>query len=158
NGRLPSARLVIVGRHNRYFQVSSPRGRRTRVEHWRRQRGYPDLIAALARPLGDRVVFGGGIPHAELPAYYALADAFAMPSTGQEPFPLPVLEALAAGVPVVATRRGGLPEVVRDQVNGALVAPGDADALAVALERLCSDRPAARALGAAGRALAAAPF
>jgi glycosyltransferase involved in cell wall biosynthesis len=156
--RLPAARLVIVGRHNRYFQVRSPRGRSARARHWRIQREYPQRVAALAEPLGEAVVFAGGLAHEELPPFYALADVFVMPSTGQEPFPLPVLEALSSGVPVAATRRGGLPEVVRDGVNGALVAPGDPDALAGTLEELCRDPAGSRELGAAGRALVTEHF
>ena len=156
--RVPDARLVIVGRHNRYFQVRAPRNRRTRAELRRRQRSYPAMIASLTDRLGDRVVFAGGVDHEELPAWYALAQAFVMPSTGHEPFPLPVLEALASGVPVVATRRGGLPESVHDGVNGTLVEAGDPEELAAALHTLLDDPTTAQRLGAAGRRLAVKHF
>jgi glycosyltransferase involved in cell wall biosynthesis len=149
--RLPDAVLVIVGSPNRYFQVRSARGRGARAQVRRRQNGYGDEVARLAALLGQAVVFAGRRPHEELPEWYALADVFAMPSTGAEPFPLPVLEAFACGLPVVATTQGGLPEAVLDGVNGRLVPPHDPVALAVALVELCSDRGLAAQLGQQGR-------
>ncbi|MGI9265585.1 MAG: glycosyltransferase [Gammaproteobacteria bacterium] len=64
-----------------------------------------------------------------------------------------VLEASAAGVPVVSTRAGGIPEAVRDEETGLLVSPGDASALADALQRLTGDEGLRRRLGEAGEAL-----
>jgi spore coat protein SA len=149
----PDATLVILGAPNRYFQVRAPRTRAARAEQRRRQRGYADEVHSLAEPFGERVVFPGARPHGELAEWYALADVFAMPSTGEEPFPLPVLEALASGLPVVATARGGLPESVLDGVDGRLVPSGDAPALAGALLDVLAD-PARRAeLGSRGREL-----
>jgi glycosyltransferase involved in cell wall biosynthesis len=63
-----------------------------------------------------------------------------------------VIEALAGGRPVVATRVGGVPDVVRDSVDGYLVEPGDVDALAERLGRLAADPELARRMGEAGRA------
>ena len=62
-----------------------------------------------------------------------------------------LLEAMAAGCPVVATRAGGIPDLVEDGVNGLLVEPGDRDALALALHRLLVDRDLAARLGRAAR-------
>ena len=148
--RVPDATLVLIGAHNRYFQVVAPRGRAVRRELRIRQRGYPQEVAALAEPLGERAVFAGGVDHGDMAAAYAAADVLVMPSTGDEPFGLPVLEANACGIPVVATARGGLPEIVADGVNGRLVPGGDAPALADALADLCLDPPLARRLGEAG--------
>lgn len=78
------------------------------------------------------------------------ADALAVPSTRPEPLGLVALEAAAAGLPVVASAHGGVAEVVRDGVTGALVPPGDAHALANALRALADDPEGARRLGAAG--------
>jgi glycosyltransferase involved in cell wall biosynthesis len=150
---LPEARLLLVGAPNRYFQVRAPRGRRTRRDLRRKQRAYPTLVKELAADLGDRVVMPGAVPHAELPAYYALADVYTMPSTGDEPFTLTIPEAMAAGLPVVATATGGTVEIVEDGVNGLLVPRDDAEALADALARLCRDRASAVELGRAGREL-----
>ncbi len=71
-----------------------------------------------------------------------------------EGFPNSVIEAMAAGRPVVGTRIGGIPDAVLDEHTGLLVAPGDATALAAALERLLTDAALRRRMGAAGRARA----
>jgi spore coat protein SA len=149
---LPAARLMLVGLPNRYFQVRAPRGRRTRSELRRRQKAYPQLVRQLAAPLGESVVFTGAVPHDQLPAYYALADVYTMPSTGPEPFSLTVPEAMGFGLPVVATNHGGSPEIVVDGVTGRLVPPGDAPALARAFVELCRDpERTAATLGAEAR-------
>jgi glycosyltransferase involved in cell wall biosynthesis len=78
------------------------------------------------------------------------ADVFVL-SSRSEGAPLSILEAMAAGVPVVASSVGGVPEIVEDATTGLLVPPGDAAALAAALERLLADAALRRRLGAAGR-------
>ncbi|HZO97871.1 MAG TPA: glycosyltransferase [Gaiellaceae bacterium] len=83
--------------------------------------------------------------------YYAFFDALVLPS-GNEGTPVVAIEALAAGRPVVATRVGGIPDVVEDGEDGFLVAPGDVDGIAAALERLARDRALRRRLGEHGRA------
>jgi glycosyltransferase involved in cell wall biosynthesis len=157
-GKIPHATLLLVGAHNRYFQVRSPRGRRSRAELRRTQDSYPLEIEHLAGRLGDRVVIAGGAPHDHLPAYYALADVYVMPSTGPEPFSLTVPEAMGCGLPVVGTAHGGTPEIVEDGITGFLVPPGNEEALAVALVRLCGDPPLATTMGARARALVAERF
>jgi len=62
-----------------------------------------------------------------------------------------LLEAMAAGCPVISTSVGGIPDLIADGVNGLLVAPGDRDALALALHRLLIDRELAERLGAVAR-------
>jgi glycosyltransferase involved in cell wall biosynthesis len=74
-------------------------------------------------------------------------DAVAVPSTRPDPFPNAALEAAAAGLPVVATAHGGLPEMLRDGETGLLVTPGDPGALASALRSLADDPARARRLG-----------
>ena len=94
------------------------------------------------RALGlmDRVVFAGLVPEAEKADHYRLADAYIMASRG-EGFGFVLLEAMACGIPVVASKLDGGREAVRDGQLGMLVDPGDADALKRAiLETL--ERPA----------------
>ncbi len=69
---------------------------------------------------------------------FRAADASVLPSAWEN-FPHTVVEALAVGCPVIATAVGGVPEVVRDGENGLLVPPGDAAALAAAIERFFGD-------------------
>ena len=83
--------------------------------------------------------------------FYAAFDALVLPSAN-EGTPVSVIEALAGGRPVVATRVGGVPDVVRDGVDGFLVEPGDIDALAERLGRLAADPALAARMGEAGRA------
>lgn len=75
-----------------------------------------------------------------------------------EGMPLTVLEALAAGCPVVATRVGGIPEVISDGVNGLLVSPGDAQGMAASILRLLEDPAASRKMGEEGRKRVAGSF
>jgi glycosyltransferase involved in cell wall biosynthesis len=98
------------------------------------------------------VIAPGRVDEATLDALYRGAAALVMPSRS-EGFGLPALEAMARGCPVVASRAGALPEVVGDA--GILVPPGDADALAAALDRLLTDDSLAATLAAAGRRRAA---
>jgi len=82
--------------------------------------------------------------------FFAVFDAFVLSSVN-EGTPVVAIEALAAGRPVVATRVGGVPDVVTDGVDGFLVEPGDIEALADRLERLALDPELRSAMGEAGR-------
>ena len=100
--------------------------------------------------LDDAVRFPGWIGGAEKRAWLARAAVFALPSHA-EGLPMSVLEAMAAGLPVVASAVGGIPDAVHDGVNGFLVTPGDSHELQRALARLLRDPALGAALGAAGR-------
>ena len=101
--------------------------------------------------VGDRVTFAGFQDGERLAALYAQADAVVFPVTWDEPWGLVPIEAMAHGVPVVATGRGGSAEYLRDGVNALLHPPNDARSLAGALTRLADD-PELRARLRAGGA------
>jgi glycosyltransferase involved in cell wall biosynthesis len=86
----------------------------------------------------------------DVAGWYAAFDAFVLPSAN-EGTPVSVIEALAAGCPVVATDVGGVSDVVREGVDGFLVAAGDTDALAARLEELAGDEALRRRMGGAAR-------
>ncbi|HEB53391.1 MAG TPA: glycosyltransferase [bacterium] len=104
---------------------------------------FPDYSARLTQSAGGdpRVRVGEPFTRAQLAAALAEIDVLVVPSTWHENAPFVVLEARAAGLPVVASRFGGLAEVVEHEVDGELFAPGDADELARRLQRLV-DEPA----------------
>jgi glycosyltransferase involved in cell wall biosynthesis len=99
---------------------------------------YPEELRALASALGiaGRVRFLGHRP--DVPRVLAALDVFVHASRA-EPFGIVIVEAMAAGVPVVATRGGGVDEIVQHERNGLLVEFGDDAAIARAVERLLDD-------------------
>ncbi|HSW37833.1 MAG TPA: glycosyltransferase [Candidatus Saccharimonadales bacterium] len=115
-----------------------------------------DLEAFVAEHgLEQEVTFTGGIPHSQLPAYYAAADVFVGPSIEskngwQEAFGLVFAEASASSLPVIATNTGGIQDVIKNGINGLIVPQKDAAAIANAVTKLQNDPQLARKLGAAG--------
>ena len=105
--------------------------------------------------LDDRVQLAG--ERSDVPELLAASDVFVL-SSRSEGLPVSVLEAMAAELPIVASRVGGLAELFVDGETGILVSPGDAAALARALGRLVEDSELRRRLGAAGRARAESSF
>jgi glycosyltransferase involved in cell wall biosynthesis len=124
------------------------------------ERSYPQLLRELA---SDDVTFPGAVPEEELPALYRRAEVFVLPSVSRtvygvdvaisELLGLSVLEAMASETPVIASRIGGLAEVVVHGATGYLVTPGDVDELRARIADLLGDPRRARAMGRAGRAL-----
>ncbi|MFP4474897.1 MAG: glycosyltransferase family 4 protein [Desulfatibacillaceae bacterium] len=122
------------------------------------------LVEGEARRAGveDNVRLTGRIPREDLVALYFAADVFVLPVIDMpgdvEGFGIVLLEAGAAGKPVVATRSGGVPDAVEDGVTGILATPGDWDSIARAVSDLLDDPGKRRCLGEAGRERAAQFF
>lgn len=115
----------------------------------------PDAEALKAQahrldPGGRRVSFTGPLGQDRLPEVFAAHDVFCLPSFA-EGVPVVYMEAMAVGLPVVATRIAGVPELIEDGQSGLLVPPGRADAVADALRRLALDHELRRRLAEAGR-------
>ncbi len=120
---------------------------------------YQDHLEKLV-PAAHRaqVTFTGQVPYRDLVARYRAADIFVFPSIVKEAFGMPVAEAMAVGLPVVASRIGGLAEVVDSGTTGLLSEPGNGSALAKALLFLLQQPAARRAMGEAGHQRAAQLF
>ena len=127
----PEARLVIVGGYNE-----------------RQRRAYERWVAE--HNLRD-VVFAGYVRDDELPRYHRSAQVFCAPNTGNESQGIILLEAMAAGCPVVASNIGGFAGVVTHGVEGLLVRPKDSEALAEALLQLVDNPDLRRSMGERGR-------
>jgi glycosyltransferase involved in cell wall biosynthesis len=148
--------VLFVGR------LDDQKGIDVLLEAWRRLQGRAELrlvgagwkegeYRGLARRLGlSGVIFEGHVPRDRLPELLAQAQLLVLPSR-YENLPLSLLEAMSCALPVVATRVGGIPELVAHGETGLLVPPDDPDALAAALGRLVDDAPLARRLGDAAR-------
>jgi colanic acid/amylovoran biosynthesis glycosyltransferase len=104
--------------------------------------------SALA--LGDAAVFEGAVDQDRILGFYAAADCFCLPSFA-EGIPVVLMEAMAVGLPCVTTQVHGIPELIRDGVDGLLVAPSNVPALVAALSRLMDDPALAERLARAGR-------
>jgi phosphatidylinositol alpha-mannosyltransferase len=111
-------------------------------------------LERLARALSVDACFAGRVGDRELPAYFRAADVVCAPATGGESFGLVLIEAMAAGRPVVASRIDGYAELVAAAGVGTLVPPGDPPALAAALVALLGDPARRRREGDAGIAAA----
>lgn len=96
------------------------------------------------------VQYVGQKPHAEIAEHLAAADIF-VSSSRDEVFPVTILEAMSLGKPVIATAVGGVPEMLRDGVDGIVVPPEDSAALAEAITRLIGSAQTRQAMGESGR-------
>lgn len=142
------------------------------------QKGFPIALAAFSKVLAEvpdailvvvgegkdrealgllteseraRVDMRGAVPNEEVPSYLAACELFVSPAVGQESFGIALIEAMAAGLPVVAADIPGYREVVSDGVEGLLVPPRDPEALAAGLVRVLREPELAARLGEAGR-------
>lgn len=136
HARFPDARLTLIG--------DGPARRQLEAR-------------AAGLGLAEAVAFTGYLGQDEVAAHLARSDLFALPSFA-EGVPVVLMEAMATGLPVLATRIAGIPELVEDGLSGRIVAPGDLDAFADAMIALLEDPGRALVLGQAGRARIARDF
>jgi glycosyltransferase involved in cell wall biosynthesis len=119
---------------------------------------YSDLLKRHGMPLGSRLRRSGSLPNSTVTCAYERAGIFVFPSVWHEPFGIPMIEAMAAGLPVVTTRGGASSEIVVDGETGILVERGDARSLSAAIRTLLADASLRARMGAAGRERAARLF
>ncbi|NJP05353.1 MAG: glycosyltransferase family 4 protein [Chloroflexaceae bacterium] len=114
-------------------------------------------LEALVQASGmqQRVAFLGSIPRTDLPRLYRSVDLLVATSFASETFGITLVEAQACGLPVVASRFGGFPEVIAEDQTGLLVTPRDPQALAGAISQLLNDAPRRQQMAAAAPAWAA---
>ena len=152
----PEAELDLIGDEalpRLDMQVAIDEEERVRsLSRFYGREGYlAPLLAGLPTRLTKRIRHRTWIGRDELPSLYRSSGMLVLPSVWEEPFGIPLVEAMASGLPVVATRVGGIPEIVEHGVTGLLVPPDDPAALAGAIAELLADPSRARELGEAGR-------
>jgi colanic acid/amylovoran biosynthesis glycosyltransferase len=108
-----------------------------------------ESVSRLAHP--ESVVFAGAVNQDRIRGLYADADVFCLPSFA-EGLPVVLMEAMSMQIPCVSTTIAGIPELIRNGIDGLLVAPGDVDALALTLARLMDDVDLRNRLALSGRA------
>lgn len=106
---------------------------------------------AAQRGVASRVHFAGRIAHADLPRWLARGEVFVQPSIGEEAFGISLVEAMACGLPVLASDNGGMKEIVLPGATGQLLPPGDVAAWTAALARAFGDPAMRAAQGEAAR-------
>ena len=155
---LPRAQLTIVGPIRGVCQRTSPAihtSKEALVKELEARFAVAPFEKYLRRQLtptaAERVTITGEIPRKELLARYRDADLLVLPSILPEGFGMPIVEAAYCGVPTVATRRGGLPEVVVDGQTGSLVEASDVAGLRDAIAGLLKDDARLRRMGEAAR-------
>lgn len=121
-------------------------GPQKRTDHY-----FYTLQAELSPALRERVTFTGGVSHDLVRKFYQEADVFVFPSVCPEPFGIPLVEAMACQVPVVATNDGGVPEIISSGQTGLLVERANASELATAIRDLLNNPNKRREFGQQGR-------
>jgi len=116
------------------------------------------LQKRLSPDVASRVSFIKTIPHGEVTDHFRNTDVFIFPSVWDEPFGMPLVEAMASKVPTVSTQTGGITEIVEDGKTGLLVEPGNANALAEAILCLLENEGLRKSMGEAGRKRAVEVF
>jgi len=102
----PNLVLVVVG--SKWFGAN-------------KEDSYTRLLRQISAPIRDRIIFTGWVPFNKMPKYYLLGDIFVCASQWQEPLARVHYEAMAAGLPIITTNRGGNPEVIEPMKNGIVI-------------------------------------
>jgi colanic acid/amylovoran biosynthesis glycosyltransferase len=167
----PSVRIISVGRlvEKKGLEFAIRALKRVRLEHpdidWTYEIAgdgptRPHLQAlAVELQIGDRVRFSGALPHTQILEAVSQADIFLLPSVTAnngdvEASPVAISEAMASGLPIIATRHSGVPELVFHNQNGLLAAERDVEELALRLTTLLRDRTMRESFGRQGRKFA----
>ena len=131
--KIPNVRIIIVGSSGERASSSEKR--------------YEQKLMTLIRKydLRERITILRRVPHSEIPKYMSAAAVFVLPSIS-EGLALVVSEALATGVPVVASKVGGIPDILKDGYNGLIVEPRDTKGLAEAVMKIVSNEKMRRQL------------
>ena len=147
-GAAPFDFIVLLGEDEKVTEMASFYNHLTKREG----NNYITYLKVSIPPhLSDRVSFSGSIPQSQLIDYYQSADIFIYPSLWDEPFGMPVIEAMACQTPVVTTNSGGIVEIVETGKTGLLVEKGDPVALSEMILRLLNDDGLGVTMGKAGR-------
>ncbi|MCZ6675082.1 MAG: glycosyltransferase family 4 protein [Verrucomicrobia bacterium] len=107
---------------------------------------YQILQRVIPDSLTGKIIFHGSISHDELLPYYRTADIFILPSVWEEPYGIPVVEAMMARVPIVSTKSGGIKEVVQDGKTGFLVERDDSEEMGKAIISLLENNELSQSL------------
>ncbi len=129
--------VLIEGVQKARAVIRDQEGRKLRLTIYGDDRAFPDYRARLGRLIGsdEAIRFAGILPRDRLGEALAQADVLGLPSIWPEVAPIVALEALAMGIPVLASQIGGIPEMITHGQNGWLVPPGNPDAIADILVR-----------------------
>jgi glycosyltransferase involved in cell wall biosynthesis len=134
---MPNVKLMVVGIEPKYRE---------------------QMISIIKRfNIQKNVILVGRVPNFEMPQYYASSDVVILPSL-QENFPIVALEAMSSGKPVIASRVGGIPELVSNNENGILVSPGNVEQMVEALSRLLCNPSLRNRMGDMGRKIVEEKF
>jgi len=163
-------RILFVGLHSkdkgfdvllsacRHLRRNRVRFELHTIGQWHSEEFRQEMLRIINSANLANVVYFHGLQHAEEKwSIYSQCQVLVLPSL-TEGQPLVILEAFGCGIPVVATRVGGIPDIIEDAVNGFLVSPGAAEELAKALEDLAQDRALRQRMSAANRVLYSSRF
>lgn len=160
--RYPQTQLIIVGPQGsapiEFIVALSDNQKVSGLALFYHESYVPHLQRKLPSSVADQVFFTGFVTRRKLISHYQNTDVFIFPSVWDEPFGMPLIEAMATGVPVVATRVGGIKEIVEEGKTGILVEPSDASALSEAIRHLFSHENLRKKMGKTARRRAVNSF